>query len=427
MTATRRWRGLRGVTSAGTLVTLDHAVATTGNFGFLLLAGRELPSAGYGLIGIFLAGYLLGMGSLRALTSDLFIPSVRSGSVTGSGARELIGRAVAGSAATTVVLSLLVTGYVAVAGGLDGGTAFWLCIGLISLLLGDTLRSVTLALHRLGWTLAYDAIWTVGTVGSVVALMVGDSTDLTAWWLAYALWAGVAGAVLLTSAEVRRTLTACRPGWRRHEPRVKAGFLVDFLMGVGGAQALILFAAVHIALDDLGTYRIILSELGLLNFLAATGHTVLTVTSSRRLLAEPRAGLRTAWVAAVVLGAVFAGYAIGLAVLPVPALTAVFGPNAEASSVVFLLVALQSLVAVLMVPANFVLKTRRRVRALLAGRVLGVPGLLLGAVLLVDHGTVGLAVGVLAATVLTAAALWWTVVRDTSRPALSHPAAAARP
>ncbi|MGY1723813.1 hypothetical protein [Blastococcus sp. SYSU DS0533] len=398
-------------------MTLDHAIATAGNFGFLLLAGRELPAADYGLIGVFLAGYFLAMGSLRAVSSDLFIPSVRSGVVRGEAARGLLGRAVTGSAGTALVFGAAVAGYVAVAGALSLATAVWLLVGLVALLLGDTMRAVTLALHRLGWTLVYDTVWTVGTLGTLVVLMVRGTTDVAAWWLAYALWSGLAGVALLLPAQVRRVVAGCRLGWGRYETRVKAGFLADFLLGVGAAQALLLVAAVYVSLGELGSYRLVLSELGLLNFLAATGHTALTVSSSHRVLADPRSGLRTVGLAAAVLGGVLTAYAVLLAALPEAALTAVFGPNADASSALFVLVAVQSVVAVLTVPANFVLKTRRQVPALLTGRAVGLPGLVLGGVLAVGYGVVGLAVGVLVASALTAAALWWSVVRAAkSRP-----------
>ena len=133
------------------------------------------------------------------------------------------------------------------------------------------------------------------------------------------------------------------------------------------------------------------------------------------LLTDPRGGVRTAGLAAAVLGGILAAYVVFLAVLPESALTAVFGPNADASSAVFVLLGVQALAAVLTVPANFVLKTRRRVRALLLGRVLGVPGLVLGVVLVASQGVVGLATGVLVATASTGVALWWTVVRDVGR------------
>lgn len=266
----------------------DQALSSLTNFGLGLFAARSLSPAEFGVFALVFAGYLLALGTARAVTSEPF--AVRHAAVSRS---EWHGGAAAATGAAFLVGVLAGVGCAVVSLFVEGSlrTGF-LALGatLPGLLLQDTWRFTFFAARKGASAFTNDMVWAVSLFGALVIVLLGGLRS--AGWLVLA-W-GSAGTVaglfgVLQSSTLPapgRTL-----GWIRQQRDLIPRYLGEFSVTTVVGQVTTFALGGIAGLTEVGSLRagqILLGPLNVLflgvNIVAVPEGVRALLLSSKRLL-----------------------------------------------------------------------------------------------------------------------------------------------
>jgi O-antigen/teichoic acid export membrane protein len=231
---------------------IDQAVSSAGNFGLTLIVARHLAAADFGAFAVTFALYTIGVGVVRAASSE---PLALKRSL---GEHE-IGSAVAASGGLAVLLGC--TFGLAVAAGsfllFHGGIRpplLALACSLPGLLLQDTLRLSLIISRHAHKAAANDTVW---TLLALCAAGWVSGVGVNRAWVFVAVWGGAASVAALMG--VVQTATVPRPtraiSWIRDQRRLLPSLVGEFLVLVGVGQTLPLVVAAVGGLNETAAFR----------------------------------------------------------------------------------------------------------------------------------------------------------------------------
>ncbi|TQK75738.1 hypothetical protein [Rarobacter incanus] len=356
----------------------SQVASSLGSFGFLALAGRALDLNELGLIGVFFAWFYFTSGIQRSITSEIFIPRLQSGTVGAVESTHLC--SLSTSLLIALVSSMLFATYGAVFWSLDANST---CLALISLLV---------------W-LFYDAqrAFRVGE-SSYSLLLFGEVTFSASLIIGglFLVWfkAGVNlffGAIIVSAAFASMAIGPRLRfrGWMKSIARdgaLKRAYLLDFLLGSGGQQLVIVCATWFVSSQDVGSLRLVMTELGPQSFLLSAGGPLLLSLNAKRLRTDFLYGFRIAFFEAIALAAVFGAYSLILNLSPDRYVRIVFGENAIQGGPYMVWLTLGGVMSIVALAATVALRVYEVSSAIIKLRIIAVISLPVGIALTAIFG-----------------------------------------
>lgn len=349
---------------------VSQVLASLSSFFYLVLAGHGMPLSSYGLLGVFFALFYFGSGVLRSVTSDLFVPRVRTG-------RDIATRIYIKTVSRTQTILIVIIAFILpVAFVLMGNISiivFFALFGSYFMMLSyQAARSGFVALDRMGRVLLTESFALALSLCGASYLLYFDFQSLELWVSLYACSLGLPAILLSVGGDV---FGLALPGFRYvldtwHKTRF---FLGDFVLGAGAAQLSIASLGLTLTASDLGSWRILQSELGPQNFLISVVSIVgIVVATSKSASASGVSGRRLLLFTVPVI-LVFVVYAVSLILMPTSWLQEIFGPYAKAGDIPYL--ALTAAGCAFIVEASLVvyMRVQERGREMLLARLWSLP------------------------------------------------------
>lgn len=312
----------------GASLLVSQVLSSAGSLAYLIIAAHGLPLAEYGLLGVSLACGLFLNGVLRSLTSDVYVPRAKSGRFVSWGS------ALGTSVFLSLVLSFAGALVVWAIARFSAFEAILVLVGFVSLSAYQVARSALFAAGRLHRVTMIEASWLVGAVTFSLLLIISNHDSAPSWLAVYGLTAALP-CVLLTGLTRRWRLLLPSSTFIRGEWLLTRYYLLDFVLGSGIPQLMMLSLPLVMALDSVGEVRLAQSVLGPQGFLASSIGLVGIVLLSRTIRESPRRGCKLVVSGSVGAGTLILIYAVCLSVLPQTVVLTVFGPNASASGPVY--------------------------------------------------------------------------------------------
>jgi O-antigen/teichoic acid export membrane protein len=265
----------------------DQALSSLTNFALGLLAARSLPSTDFGAFAVVFAAYLIGLGAVRAITSEPFV--IRFAAVSSPVWREGAASATGAAVAIGILGGVACAGAGLVIGGSLGTGLLALGMVLPGLLLQDTWRFTFFAARRGASAFANDLVWTVALLAGLTTLLL-TGTASVGWFVV--AWGGagtVAGLFGIAQASVVPA-PARTAEWVRTQRDLAPRFLGEFSLTTGVGQATTFGLGAIAGLVELGALRAGQILLGPLNVLFL-GVSVVAVPEGVRALRGSREDL----------------------------------------------------------------------------------------------------------------------------------------
>lgn len=300
-------------------------LSSAGSLVFLILAAHGMDLSEYGLLGIVLATAFSGAGILRALTSDVYVPRSRS-------QRYVPWRdAVRSSASIWLIAAGAGTAVLWATSSLDWAEVALVYVGIFAFLIYQTSRSVLLAKNQTRLVSIAEATWLVTSIVSAIILLRTECDSAAIWFSFYSVTAVLSFALVAIRRVRWRSLL---PGVKflAKEWRLTRFYAIDFLLGAGMTQLILVTLSFVMPLAEMGQIRMTQSILGPQSFIASSSGLIGVVLLSRVIRDEPSKGVRLTVLNSLVASAILAGYGIAAAALPESWVAAIFGPNAAVAT-----------------------------------------------------------------------------------------------
>jgi O-antigen/teichoic acid export membrane protein len=396
--------GRRGARRAGVGIA-DQLLYNSSNFVLTVLVARSASADEFGAFALIFTTWIICNSTCRGLTSETLVVRYSASSMAEwrRGASDGAGA----SAALGMVIGVIIIAASFVIGGSMATAALVIGIMLPGMFVQDFLRFAALSAARPFVALLSDLAVTIAQFGAVAALIVLDldsvPTLVAAW--GGAGWVGaIVGAALL---RVRPNPTRA-PAWFRREHDLAIKYALDDLASNGGQQAPAYVVAAVSGLSGAGSLRGAQSVFGppsIFNLgvnAAVTPELVRVLKQSSRLLAR--------YVALVGLGSCLIGLAwgIGAQLVPNSVGRSLYGETWALSQPLLIYFTFNQAANGVRVGGTAGLRALGAANRTLVARLisisLAVTFATTGAIL---DGPKGVAIGIMSASILSAAAYWW--------------------
>jgi hypothetical protein len=394
----------RGARRAGIGI-VDQLLYNSSNFVLTVLVARSTSTNEFGAFALIFTTWIICNSTCRGLTSETLVVRYsassmaewRRGASDGAGASVALGTG----------LGLLIAAGSLIIGGSMAASALVIGIMLPGMFLQDFLRFAALSAARPVVALISDVAVTVTQFGAVAALIVLNldsvPTLVAAWGGAGCIGAVVAAALLRVRPNPMRATA-----WFRREHDLATKYALDDLASNGGQQAPAYVVAAVSGLSGAGSLRGAQSVFGppsIFNLgvnAAVTPELVRVLKRSSRLLAR--------YVGFVALGSCLIGLAwgIGAQLVPNSVGRSLYGDTWALSRPLLIYFTFNQAANGVRVGGTAGLRALGAANRTLVARLisicLAVTFATTGAIL---GGPKGVAIGIMCASVLTAAAYWW--------------------
>jgi O-antigen/teichoic acid export membrane protein len=402
--------------AGGALV--DQVLSSGTQLLLIVLVARHADPTTLGAVSVALIVHGLLLGLVRAGVGEIVLLRCRTNlsAVRREACRGLFVALLVGAVSA---LGLAAVGVVV--GGEVGPFLVLMALAAPFVYTQDLLRYVAYGSGRVDQAVLVDGVWMVVQVGASAALLVGGDATPTRLILAWVLGAAVAAVTLGMYRRLWPRPVALGRWWSEERART-SGFVADFVVTNGMWQGAFLLLGAFMSLDELGALRIaIVSVSPLANLLG--GVRSLALASLAGLRDRPARALQRAAQVGACLAAAGTVYGIGLVLLPDRWGAELFGETWGEAATLVGIVAVSEVVRLPTFAAIDLVKVLGApidlVRTRLAGGVVVIAGLLLGAIV---AGPRGAAIGATVGYALNEV-VWWTQARALSRhPVTRQPA-----
>jgi O-antigen/teichoic acid export membrane protein len=234
---------------------LDQAVSSATNFVATVMAARALSATNFGLFGLGYAGYVLALGTVRALTSEPLLVRFTTGRGAERGLSQALGATVVAASASAVVAVVAIPFFPSSAGMLG-----CLAVALPALLLCDTVRFCRFARRQPSEAMLIDVVWLLAQLPFLV-LVAMRFTSPGPFLLAWAAGAVFASVVGLARLQTLPQLRGAR-SWFSSQWDLARRFLIAFLAQASSTQVITFVIAAASGAAAAGGYRGAMTFLG---------------------------------------------------------------------------------------------------------------------------------------------------------------------